>query len=99
MKPRRPDGGGLASNGGWCHALVMQTVTLDHAQRHLAELVRDLATEREVVITAGDKPVARLVSAAARPSLREIMPASVGAVLRPFPSPDDDLLGEMRGAA
>ena len=77
----------------------MQTVSLDHAQQHLAELVQDLAREGEVVITSGDKPVARLVAASARPSLREIKPSSVGTVLRPFPSSEDDLLEEMLGVA
>jgi prevent-host-death family protein len=72
----------------------MQTVSLDHAQQHLQELVRDLNTEGEIVITSDDKPVARLVSAN-RPSLRDLQPSSVGALPRPVPSPDDDVLGEM----
>jgi prevent-host-death family protein len=77
----------------------MQTVTLDDAQQHLTELVRDLVKEQEIIITAGDKPVARLVSAASpRPSLSDIRPVSVGGVLRPYPSVDDDLLEEMLGA-
>jgi prevent-host-death family protein len=38
----------------------MHTVTLAEAQQHLAELVRDLAREGELVITEADKPVARL---------------------------------------
>jgi antitoxin (DNA-binding transcriptional repressor) of toxin-antitoxin stability system len=73
----------------------MQTVTLDEAQRILPELVRQLPLEGEVVITQGSHPVARLTAASPRPSLRQISPASLGAVLRPFPSPEDDLLGEM----
>ena len=41
----------------------MQTVTLAEAQKHLLELVRDLARECELLITDADKPVARLVLA------------------------------------
>ena len=47
------------------------------------------------MITDQNKPVARLTSAGPRRSLRELEPASIGAVLRPFPSADDDLLAEM----
>ena len=50
------------------------------------------------MITDQDKPVARLTAAAPRPSLRDLKPASIGAVLRPFPAADDDLLAEMLGA-
>jgi antitoxin (DNA-binding transcriptional repressor) of toxin-antitoxin stability system len=73
----------------------MQTVTLAEAQQHLAELVRDLAREGELVITDADKPVARLSPFGTQTSLRNLSPQSVGAVLRPFPSCDDDTLGEM----
>lgn len=73
----------------------MQTVTLAEAQQHLAELVRDLARKGECVITEADKPVARLAPVSAATSLRDLKPVSVGALLRPFPSPEDDLLGEM----
>lgn len=73
----------------------MQTVTLTEAQKHLVELVRDLAHEGELVITDANKPVAKLSSVTERTSLRDLKPKSVGAVLRPFPSPEDDTLGEM----
>ncbi len=73
----------------------MQTVTVPEAQKHLAELVRDLARAGEVVITDADRPVAKILPLPSQPSLRDLKPQSVGAVLRPFPSPDDDLLGEM----
>jgi prevent-host-death family protein len=73
----------------------MQTVTLDEAQKHLAELVRELGREGELLITDAEKPVARLSSVAERTTLRALKPQSVGAVLRPFPSPEDDTLGEM----
>ena len=75
--------------------LVMPTVTLTEAQKHLAELVHDLPREGEMVITDNDKPVAILSPPIGRTSLRDLQPASVGAVLRAFPSADDDTLGEM----
>ncbi len=73
----------------------MQTVTLPEAQKHLAELVRDLAREGELIITDADRPVARILPPSPQPSLRDLKPQSVGTVLRPFPSPEDDVLGEM----
>jgi antitoxin (DNA-binding transcriptional repressor) of toxin-antitoxin stability system len=76
----------------------MQTVTLSEAQKHLLKLVRELPRQGELLITDSDKPVARLSSVAAPTSLRQLAPTSVGAVLRPFPAPDDDTLGEMLGA-
>lgn len=38
----------------------MQTITLEEAQSHLAEIIEALAPGEEVVITRGDKPVAKL---------------------------------------
>jgi len=73
----------------------MKTVTLDEAQRRLPDLVRRLEQEGEMLITDADHPVARLSRPSDRPSLRDLKPASVGAVLRPLSLPDDDLLGEM----
>jgi antitoxin (DNA-binding transcriptional repressor) of toxin-antitoxin stability system len=73
----------------------MNTVTLHEAQQHLPELVRRLAREGELFITDADQPVARLSLVSPRTSLRNLAPRSVGAVLRPFPSASDDLLGEM----
>ncbi len=73
----------------------MQTVTLPEAQRRLTELVRDLAIQGDLVITDADKPIAKLSFLGSRPSLKDLQPRSVGAILRPFPSGDDDLLGEM----
>lgn len=71
----------------------MVTVKLDDAQSRLGELVDALRPGDEIVITRHDKPVARLT---APMSLRDIRPASVGAVLQPL-SPEDDLLDEMLG--
>jgi antitoxin (DNA-binding transcriptional repressor) of toxin-antitoxin stability system len=73
----------------------MQTVTLLEAQKHLVELIRQLPRQGEFLIVDAEKPVARLSSMAAQTSLRQLEPQSVGAVLRPFPAPDDDTLGEM----
>jgi antitoxin (DNA-binding transcriptional repressor) of toxin-antitoxin stability system len=76
----------------------MQTLTLPEAQQQLTELVRGLGRGAEWVITDADKPVAKLSLVTAGASLRDLQPKSVGAVLRPFPSPDDDTLGEMLDA-
>jgi len=76
----------------------MNTVTLKEAQQHLPELVRRLAREGELFITDADQPVARLSLVPPRPSLRNLEPRSVGAVLRPYPSASDDLLDGMLDA-
>lgn len=76
----------------------MHTVTLNEAQQHLHELVRNLAREGELVITDANKPVARLSAVLPQTSLHQLEPKSVGAVLRPFPAADDDTLGEMLDA-
>ncbi|NJM55548.1 MAG: hypothetical protein HC841_06205 [Verrucomicrobiae bacterium] len=74
----------------------MSTVTLAEAESSLGELVRRLATEGEILITDGQKPVATLTAPqTGGHSLLEFKPRSVGEVLRPVPHPDDDLLGEM----
>lgn len=73
----------------------MQTVTLSEAQKHLAELVRDLPQQGELVITDADKPVARILPLPPQPSLGDLKPQSVGSILRPYPSTQDDLLSEM----
>ncbi len=39
----------------------MQTITLEEAQSHLAEIIDILPPGEEVVITRNDQPVARLV--------------------------------------
>ncbi len=76
----------------------MNAVTLSEAQQHRVDLVHDLARQGELLITDNDRPVARfsaVTSTTGRASLRDLKPASVGAVLQPFPSPEDDTLGEM----
>ena len=39
----------------------MQTITLEEAQSHLAEIIDKLPSGEEVVITRDNRPVARLV--------------------------------------
>ncbi len=51
-----------------------------------------------MLITDAAKPVAKLTPVIASTSLRRLKPRSVGAVLRPFPSLEDDTLGEMLNA-
>ena len=80
------------------HSLSMQTVTLDEAQRQLVKLVHDLAREGELVITDENQPVAKLLPITPPTSLRNLRPKSVGTILRPFPSDDDDILDEMLDA-
>jgi len=40
----------------------MQTIPLEEAQGHLGEIIDRLTPGEEVVLTRGDKPVARLIS-------------------------------------
>lgn len=49
----------------------MTTITIQEAQNQLAELIRLLTPGEEVVITEGDRPVARLVIATPPPSPRK----------------------------
>jgi antitoxin (DNA-binding transcriptional repressor) of toxin-antitoxin stability system len=41
----------------------MQTVTLEEAQNHLAEIIEKLAPGEEVVVTRNDRPLATLRAA------------------------------------
>ena len=75
--------------------MPMSTVTLEDAKLRLDELVRSLITEGEIVITDGQKPVAKLAPVPSGHSAFDIKPRSVGGILRPYPHPDDDILGEM----
>jgi antitoxin (DNA-binding transcriptional repressor) of toxin-antitoxin stability system len=92
---KTPFNSGVGFGPDPCDNALMQRVTLSEAQKHLAELIRDLASDGELLITDADKPVAKLSPVTTRTSLRKLEPKSVGAVLHPFPSPDDDTLGEM----
>jgi antitoxin (DNA-binding transcriptional repressor) of toxin-antitoxin stability system len=76
----------------------MNAISLDEAQRHLSELVLKLSTEGDLVILNANIPVAKLSPigpATALHSLSELQPSSVGALLRPYPASDDDILTEM----
>jgi antitoxin (DNA-binding transcriptional repressor) of toxin-antitoxin stability system len=73
----------------------MQTVTLSEAQEHLTALVRGIAQAGELLITEEDTPLASLSPMPPSASLRQLRPSSVGAILRPFPSADDDTLFEL----
>jgi antitoxin (DNA-binding transcriptional repressor) of toxin-antitoxin stability system len=41
---------------------TMQTIPLEQAQSHLAEIIEKLPLCQEIIITRGDKPVAKLIS-------------------------------------
>lgn len=76
----------------------MNSVSLSEAQQNLVKLVHDLEQEREIIITDNCRPVARLAavpSLNSNVSLRDLKPVSVGAILRPYPQKDEDILGEM----
>lgn len=45
----------------------MSTVTIEEAQTNLAELIRRLSLGEELVITEGDRPVAKLVATPPEP--------------------------------
>jgi len=72
----------------------MQTVTLDEAQKHLAELVRELGRQGELLITDAEKPVAKL-SAVTATAARTSIHAEVEAITGLVP-PDGDPEGEYR---
>jgi prevent-host-death family protein len=44
----------------------MSTVTIEHAQAHLGELIDKLTPGEEITITRSEKPVARIVAAQAQ---------------------------------
>ena len=59
----------------------MQTVTLEEAQKHLAELVRKLGRHGDLLITEAEKPVAKLsavTTTADRPSIHPEVDAITG---------------------
>ena len=49
---------------------MSQTVTIEHAARHLAELVSALTPGDEITLTSKNQPIARIVPAEARPVRR-----------------------------
>ena len=72
----------------------MQTIDINDAQSRLSDLVDSLARSGDVLITRGNRPVARLSPPAERPSLRDLKPVSLGTPLRPLER-DDELIDEM----
>jgi prevent-host-death family protein len=50
----------------------MTTITIEEAQTRLSELIHRLNPGEEVVITEGDRPVARLVPATSPPEPRKV---------------------------
>jgi antitoxin (DNA-binding transcriptional repressor) of toxin-antitoxin stability system len=71
----------------------MQTVTLQEAQSHLAEIIEKLPIGEEIVITIDDKPVAtlRATSSPATPKPRQLGTLR-GSVL--YMAPDFDAIPE-----
>jgi len=51
---------------------AMSTITVEEAKARLPELIQRLNPGEEVVITEGDRPVARLVAAEATPQHRKV---------------------------
>ena len=82
----------------------MKTLALDDAQRDLRALVRDLAASGPIILTDGGLPIAQIdavlplnlnSSTVKERSLLDLIPWESGGSLRPYPHPDDDILGEM----
>ena len=71
----------------------MQTVTLEHAREHLAELVAEARRGEEILISDGGKPVARL---APPPAALPEKPASLLGLLKGqvWMAPDFDEIPE-----
>ena len=66
----------------------MRTIPLEQAMGHLSEIIEKLSPGEEVVITRGDQPVARLISA--KNALRP--PPGLGKGMITVLSEDDDHL-------
>ena len=52
------------------------TVTIEHAQTHLAELISELAPGQELVITQNAEPIARLIPEKSSPAKQPRVPGS-----------------------
>ena len=66
----------------------MSTITLEEAQTHLAEIIDNLKTNDEVLITKNDQPVARLTLVAEVPKPPRQLGTLRGTVL--YIAPDLD---------
>ncbi len=67
-------------------------VEIDHG-RVIAHEAESLPEHGSALLTLLEEADVR---SAARPSLKDFKPSSLGRMLRPYPDHDDDLLGEMR---
>ncbi len=71
----------------------MQSITLEEAQSHLAEIIENLQPSGEVVITCDDKPVATLRAApSSAPRKQRQLGTLRGSVL--YMAPDFDAIPE-----
>ncbi|HEY7313957.1 MAG TPA: hypothetical protein VH643_31700 [Gemmataceae bacterium] len=70
----------------------MRTITLQEAQRHLAEIIEKLPPGEEVVITRDDTPVATLRAATPKPRKQRQLGTLRGSVL--YMAPDFDAIPE-----
>jgi antitoxin (DNA-binding transcriptional repressor) of toxin-antitoxin stability system len=71
----------------------MQTITLQHAQSHLAEIIDQLAPGEEIVLTRDNKPVATLRAAVLSPTQKPRQLGTLkGTVL--YMAPDFDAIPE-----
>ena len=71
----------------------MQTITLEEAQSHLAEIIDNLIPGQEVVLTRGDKPVATIrATATVSPRKQRQLGTLRGSVLHM--APDFDAIPE-----
>jgi len=66
----------------------MSTVTIEHAQAHLSELIDRLTPGEEIVITRGESPVARIVAEVKPPTAPRKFGTLKGTVL--YMAPDFD---------
>jgi len=79
----------------------MATVTVEEARKRFDELIAELPTAGSITITDGEKIVATLLAGPTMSrgpgphSVLDIKPLSLGGMLKPYPHPDDDILGEM----
>lgn len=66
------------------------TVTIEEAQAHLKELIAKLAPGEEVVITEGERPIAKLVGESPLPKRTLRPPPGLGKGMITFIAPDFD---------
>ena len=72
-----------------------RTMDIREASQQLAFLMESLDAGDQVILTDGRARLGCIIGAGKKLSLRDIEPASVGTLLRPYPGAGDDLLGEM----